>query len=462
MRRDASHPPRLVSQNPTSQTPEATSILSTASPAPQDAGLTLLQQRIPGTVSGTIGVYLGDNILYLADCDAMRSTSSYFYDKLMHLEKDLGGFSQLQNVGAILALPPSGKPMLERKSRQDFVESLNTSTSAGASAVDSRVSSESVTIKQEDESENLSRDSLPPRSREANVRSRDAHLTLLNLMHMQDPPKLGGTFTHTLDVAKHTAELAQSKIYDCLDILRPRLASALHAKRLPLFLAIKDDPPRIAMLACAFQDESMLSEAMIHMAGCHPCWPEHWTSKERVTKRRECDGILDTVQRKAEVLRRRCELLERDLLLNTLTVDDEPELDMIRYPETWQVTQIYRATIADLINNIKIQGDEGHDISDPLRIGLVYRKLLHGGESFLPVGEVFKQLDALHFAYDHTEVVDDLQRLKEYAKGAVADICQNRLMLDVEAHDVGHLTCIDVTTDDMPWIAAQHGEMTEL
>jgi hypothetical protein len=74
-------------------------------------------------------------------------------------------------------------------------------------------------------------------------------------MHQQDPPTTVGSFGHVLKVAKRIAYLA--KIYDCVDILRPRLAATLHQHQQKLFLAIKDDRPRFAILACLLEDSSI-------------------------------------------------------------------------------------------------------------------------------------------------------------------------------------------------------------
>ena len=200
----------------------------------------------------------------------------------------------------------------------------------------------------------------------------------------------------------------------------------------------------------------MLTEAMIHMIGCHPCWPESWTPRARLEKRGECTGVLITIQRKANELRRRSELLDRELLLNTMTAGESQELDITTYPETCLVTQFYRDAIANMLNVIKIEDEDGNEIPDPLRLDTVYRRLLRGGDAFLPIREVFKKFDSLHMPYDHTEVIEDLQRLKDYASGAVKEVCENRLMLnDVEASGVDHLTYATVTMDVMPWVMAR-------
>jgi hypothetical protein len=81
-----------------------------------------------------------------------------------------------------------------------------------------------------------------------------------------------------------------------------------------------------------------MTKALIHMIGCHPLWPYDWTEQDRLEKRQECGGVLVTVQRKANELRRKRVTLDREILLNTMTVDGSQHIDIARYPETWLVT----------------------------------------------------------------------------------------------------------------------------
>jgi hypothetical protein len=172
-------------------------------------------------------------------------------------------------------------------------------------------------------------------------------------------------------------------------------------------------------------------------------------------KRQECAGVLVSVQHKGIELKRRRELLNRDLLLNTITIEDAQEIDIARSPETWLVAQMYRDAFASLLNAIQIADEDGHNTPDPLQIGAVYRRLLRGGNEFLQVKEVYRKFEQLRVGYDHSVVLDDVTLLKEYASEKVQDICRKTLMLDLEDVDIGHLTCVDVEMDDMPWVVAR-------
>lgn len=425
-----------------------------------DAGRSnLTQVRIQGSQEGTVGIYLGDGVLYTADLEALRTASSFFHDKLQYTQQDLGCHPGFENIVAIFALPVEGKPILARVSKQDLTELVNTSKKGESSAQpESRVLSESVTVKSELASPAPSTTSKTNQNKFASTsRSKDAHLALLHMMHMQDMPKFHSPLAYVLEVAKHIVDLSQPRIYDCMDVVRPRLGPTLLTHGRELFLAIKDDPPRMAMLACALEDGIIFKEALIHLVGCHPSWPDHWTRQSRLEKRQECAGVLVNVQRKAGELKRRRELLDRDLLLNTITTDDAQEIDIARSPETWLVAQMYRDAFASLINAIQIEDEDGHQTPDPLQIGAVYRRLLRGGNEFLPLKEVYRKFEQLRVGYDHNVVLDDVMLLKGYASEKVREICRNGLLSNLEGADVdvGHLTCVEVGEHDMPWVVGR-------
>lgn len=87
----ASVPPSLFASVSTSPFERASSATTCADPSeiPHDIHLDLNEHRIPASLDCTVGVYLGDGKLYLADKEALRTTSSFFHDKLIYCEKDL-------------------------------------------------------------------------------------------------------------------------------------------------------------------------------------------------------------------------------------------------------------------------------------------------------------------------------------------------------------------------------------
>jgi hypothetical protein len=180
-----------------------------------------VQVRIQEAQEGTVGIYLGDGVLYTADFEALRTTSSFFHDKLQYTEQDLGCHPGLENITAIFVLPAEGKPILARVSMQDFVDLLKASKGGRPTQPASRVFSESVTVKMELDSPPPTATSNTNKLGGGTARSKDAHIALLHMMHMQDIPKLHSPIDYVLEVAKHVVDLSQPKIYDCMDILRP-------------------------------------------------------------------------------------------------------------------------------------------------------------------------------------------------------------------------------------------------
>jgi hypothetical protein len=86
----------------------------------------------------------------------------------------------------------------------------------------SKVSSDSIIIKHEpglQSPPDTPSSAVVKREKVSTRIARNAHITLLHLMQMQDPPKLHGPLQRNLHVARRAADLAQPGIYDCVEIL---------------------------------------------------------------------------------------------------------------------------------------------------------------------------------------------------------------------------------------------------
>jgi hypothetical protein len=81
---------------------------------------------------------------------------------------------------------------------------------------------------------------------------------------------IAASITHSENLTKTARSLG------CLGSL-PNLTSQINAALLQhrhaLFRAIKNDPARWLLLSLSLQNDSIYTEALIHMSGAHPCWP---------------------------------------------------------------------------------------------------------------------------------------------------------------------------------------------
>lgn len=238
-------------------------------------------------------------------------------------------------------------------------------------------------------------------------------------------------------------KLAQE--YDCLQHIRPHLGNLLSQFRQTLFVSIKNDPPRWLRLAVDLESPYIYTEALIHLVGCHPSWPWATPRTEIVSQ------VHKIVKAKAQHLAKLTAAVERDLFLNDIQASDGSFVALGGDFESWLAVQLFRDWF---VREVRAAQYKSKDETNPMRIGYVYRKVKKGGEAYLPYDQVLRTLTTR--VRDKTnswdELAADLKILKEYASKTVEDLTKNKLMLDVEVHNIGYLTCTDITPGDYAWV----------
>jgi len=188
----------------------------------------------------------------------------------------------------------------------------------------------------------------------------------------------------------------------------------------------------------------MMTEALVHLVGTWPSW-EWKTSKERLGKGNGI-YILKMVEQKADVLAAECSKVDRKLFLNSIRIEteegDDSRVNITDNKDSWAAVQMFQDWLATSL-------DEAED--DPIQRGAVYRTLHKGGEAYLPVWEVYEKMKELGVGFEHRELAEDMEALKELAKGIVKELCKNNVMLDVDRNKIQHLTCAEFEDEDMPW-----------
>ncbi|KAF1942111.1 hypothetical protein EJ02DRAFT_434306 [Clathrospora elynae] len=108
---------------------------------------------------------------------------------------------------------------------------------------------------------------------------------------------------------------------DCLETL-PHLIShtntTLLQYRQKLFTAIRHNPARWLLLAMSLQNDSIYTEALIHMCGAYPKWP--WDTKHSVLP----EEMRRLISPKSRELDNMCAEAERNLILLTILVHNGP------------------------------------------------------------------------------------------------------------------------------------------
>ncbi len=251
-------------------------------------------------------------------------------------------------------------------------------------------------------------------------------------------PEISTTNIDTaLDQCEVLVKIAET--YGSLYVVRPYLGNIFSQYRHALFVAIWKDPPRWLNLSIALQSASILSEAVIHLAGCWPKWL--WpTSLKTISPE-----VLQLVAAKAKTLQDLRNNVDREILQNTIAQNDRPVTLTDSY-ETWLVVQLFRDWFLDQQNYYRKVGKSHY--------GTFYRLMRKGGDAYLPAEKQLEILTGLDRGMlgMWEEVGEDLKLLKEFAQGTVAQLCKNGLMLDVEEAGVQYLTCLDIGAEDFPWM----------
>jgi hypothetical protein len=254
---------------------------------------------------------------------------------------------------------------------------------------------------------------------------------------------IAASLTHAEELTKLTRD------FDCLDNL-PNLTSQLNATLLEhqhsLLRAIKNDPARWLLLSLSLHNESIYTEALIHMSGAHPCWP--WpTSRSSLP-----EEILRLITIKSQELNQRCTEVERDLLLLTINVGRNATshpVSLLTNSEfdTWFIVSTFRSILAQEFTALD------NDRKKPLRRAHMYRKL-GKAEGYMPYEEMRRMMEQVMPSSVHS-LSEDLAILKREASVYVEDLAKNECLLDVEGQKVGWLTCVRVGKEDVPWRAGE-------
>ncbi|KAF1851016.1 uncharacterized protein K460DRAFT_412639 [Cucurbitaria berberidis CBS 394.84] len=259
------------------------------------------------------------------------------------------------------------------------------------------------------------------------------------------PPSIStASIAVALTQSEQLAEIAQN--LGCLHLITSHIGNALFSYRQSLFSAIKADPARWILLSMLLQNDSIYTEALIHLAGAHPCWP--WPTKRTVVP----GEIRRLIMTKSRALDRLCLEAERELLLLTIYVRSKPVQPQEKSQfDTWFIVQNFRDILAREFNTLE------NDRKKSMRRGAIFRKIRKGGSLYMSYEEMRRLMERIMpSAVDNLS--EDLTLLKKHASGIVEELAANELMLDVEANHVGYLTCTKVGDEDILWRAGQQSE----
>ena len=258
---------------------------------------------------------------------------------------------------------------------------------------------------------------------------------------------IAASLTHSENLTKTARNLG------CLESLASltfQINATLLQHRHALFRAIKNDPARWLLLSLSLQNDSIYTEALIHMSGAHPCWP--WPTPRSNLP----EEILRLITTKSASLNHLCTEVERSLLLLTIHVGRNANSHAVSPVtnsefDTWFIVSTFRSILGkeltELDNNRK----------KPLLRGTMFRKI-RKGEGYMPYEDMRRMMEQVMLS-SVQNLSEDLAMLKREASVYVEELARNECLLDVEGQKVGWLTCVNVGKEDIPWRAGDGDEV---
>ncbi|QDS70366.1 hypothetical protein FKW77_009069 [Venturia effusa] len=390
-------------------------------------------KKLPGaSTCPNVLVYLEKDHIYKVDGQALKRSSSVLYDELPRHRPDSyspitedGGLSRALGVESIEGIEaffvlPIGERRLKSVSRQKFLPYLPPLPPI-------KVKEEDGNIKMED-AEDLSTtialrfrqttDTPALQSQAPLTSTAYAYKLLLLLMHNSDLRAVDDRprpFQDTLHALQKLIHLC--KLYDCARLLRPAVANYLHQYRKELFLAIKEDPPYFAILATHLRDESIMTEALIHLVGAYH--EDHWPWKTPKHKLETSKGqhILDIVKPKAAKLSTDCALTSLKLFQNSIHVEQEDgtegRVSIHSHKDSWTVVSMFRDHLS---HRLEEAGD------DPTLKGAVFRSLHRSGEEYMPLWKVYSDMKELGVGFDYEEDISSSGVFRYIIRGTTLNV----------------------------------------
>jgi hypothetical protein len=255
------------------------------------------------------------------------------------------------------------------------------------------------------------------------------------------------SLTHSEQLTKIASDLG------CLEAL-PNLTSQINATLLQhrhtLFRAIKNDPARWLLLSLSLKNDSIYTESLIHLSGAHPCWP--WPTPRSSLP----EEILRLITTKSSALNQLCTEVERSLLLLTIHIGRNSANHAVSPLtnsefDTWFIVSTFRSILGQELNEL----DKNR--KKPLLRGTMFRKI-RKGQGYMPYEGMRRMMEQV-MPSAVQNLSEDLALLKREASVYVEELARNESLLDAEGQKVGWLTCVKVGKEDIPWKAAEGGEI---
>lgn len=193
------------------------------------------------------------------------------------------------------------------------------------------------------------------------------------------------------------------------------LSTTLESYRQPLFTAISTDPVRWLNLS--------------------------------ITRPALSDAIQQLAARKADALERLCTEVEREPFLLTIELSTGPaKFQGVAEFNTCFIVSAFCVELARQFHALDM------DRKKSLKRATIFKNICKDGDEYMPYAATRRLVGRVMPSAVET-LEEDFGMLKDHAKDIVEDVVKNELMLDMEAAEIGYLTCVKVGKEDLPWNA---------
>lgn len=131
--------------------------------------------------------------------------------------------------------------------------------------------------------------------------------------------------------------------------------------------------------------------------------------------------------------------------------------------DVWILASLWREWLARNVKEAKTQRRHPDEPNIQSKLGMLYRTLSAGGDTYLSKDEVMAILLPLRQQNGASQIEGflqwetaeyDLAQIKTYASTMVKTLCYNRSRLNPAEAGFTYLTCTHIGNDEFPWVIA--------
>lgn len=251
-----------------------------------------------------------------------------------------------------------------------------------------------------------------------------------------------------------------AKHYKLLPAVRAHIGHSLAQRGRRLYQAIRLEPIQWLNVSMGLENEIIFQEAVVHLVGKFPDLENF--ARELFSGVPE--DVIDLVYRKVVEMDRKISRVNELLMASAiyesgvraqLNGSKKSSFDVSILIHCWREWFVRRLAEA------RTPASRPEDSSIQSKLGMLYRDIAAGGDTYLPEDEVLNSLRPFQLQgaaqiegfLQWDTAAYDLALLKDYASREVQEVCSNRSQLNPAGDGFKYLTCTQVGAHEYPWVS---------